>query len=183
MGRHKRKRIQEDVELNLAAMLDMAFQLLTFFILTFKPAPIEGQVALRLPPPQAIMGKVTPPNAKKAGEDPNDQSPVQGVSSLIITTFSTPAGKLHSLAVGRGGEGDATVGTVQQLNNKLKEIFSDPGNAFEQVIIQVSGDLHYEELMRVVEVCTHQTLPDGKKLSKLSFVPMPGASDAPGGGG
>ena len=45
MRRHKRrKRNQGDVELNLAAMLDMAFQLLTFFILTFRPSPVEGQV-------------------------------------------------------------------------------------------------------------------------------------------
>ena len=32
--RHRRRRIKKGVELNLAAMLDMAFQLLTFFILT-----------------------------------------------------------------------------------------------------------------------------------------------------
>ena len=54
MGRRRKKRrSQSEVELNLAAMLDMAFQLLTFFILTFRPAPIEGQISLRLPPPQA----------------------------------------------------------------------------------------------------------------------------------
>jgi biopolymer transport protein ExbD len=41
MARGKKKRNQGEVELNLAAMLDMAFQLLTFFILTFKPAPVE----------------------------------------------------------------------------------------------------------------------------------------------
>ena len=33
--RRKKKGGHESVELNLAAMLDMAFQLLTFFILTF----------------------------------------------------------------------------------------------------------------------------------------------------
>ena len=55
MGRKKKRRKQEDVELNVTAMLDMAFQLLTFFILTFRPAPIEGQISLRLPPPQAVV--------------------------------------------------------------------------------------------------------------------------------
>ena len=49
--RHHRRRSKKGVELNLAAMLDMAFQLLTFFILTFRPAPIEGHLALNLPPP------------------------------------------------------------------------------------------------------------------------------------
>ncbi len=41
------RKVPEEVELNLAAMLDMAFQLLTFFVLTFKPAPVEGQIALQ----------------------------------------------------------------------------------------------------------------------------------------
>ena len=59
MARRKRSRGKEEVELNLAAMLDMAFQLLTFFILTFKPAPVEGDIALRLPPPQPITGAGT----------------------------------------------------------------------------------------------------------------------------
>ena len=136
MSRRKKKRELGDVELNLAAMLDMAFQLLTFFILTFKPSPIEGQVALRLPPPQAIAVK-NAPNAKKAGDDENDTSPIIGVNTLVISAFATPDGSLHSLAVG-----DASVGKdkyLQALNNKLQTVFSDPANPFDQVIIQVSS--------------------------------------------
>ena len=47
MRRKHYRRSQGDVELNLASMLDMAFQLLAFFILTFRPSPIEGQLMLR----------------------------------------------------------------------------------------------------------------------------------------
>jgi biopolymer transport protein ExbD len=36
-------------ELPITPMLDMSFQLLAFFILTFNPAPTEGQIALALP--------------------------------------------------------------------------------------------------------------------------------------
>ena len=71
--RRKKRRTQSEVELNLAAMLDMAFQLLTFFILTFKPAPklgIEGlarpahESALRLATPEELKLKL-----KLAGDD------------------------------------------------------------------------------------------------------------------
>ena len=177
MSRRKKKREQGNVELNLAAMLDMAFQLLTFFILTFKPSPVEGQVALRLPPPQAIAAK-NPANAKQAGNDANDTSPVKGVNTLIITAFARPDGGLVSLAVGESMLGVDK--SLRALNDKLQTVFGDPGNPFDQVIIQVAGELRYDDLMRVVEVCTKQTLPDGNKLSKLSFVEMPGA-DAGGG--
>jgi biopolymer transport protein ExbD len=49
---HKRKRQQTDhvePDLPITPMLDMSFQLLAFFIMTFKPAPTEGQIALTLP--------------------------------------------------------------------------------------------------------------------------------------
>src|SRR4051795_5638446 len=45
---HKRK--AEEVEVQITPMLDMAFQLLTFFILTFHPMPTEGQFSMNLLP-------------------------------------------------------------------------------------------------------------------------------------
>ena len=36
-------------DLPITPMLDMSFQLLAFFIMTFKPAPTEGQIAMTLP--------------------------------------------------------------------------------------------------------------------------------------
>jgi biopolymer transport protein ExbD len=152
--------------LNVTAMLDMAFQLLTFFILTFKPAPIEGQISLRLPPPQAV---VVTKNAQKAGSDYNNTNPVQGVNTLTISVFADPkTGAIQSLGVG-----ETQVSGLAALNGKLKEVFADPGNPFDQVIIQVSDACRYDELMKVVDVCTQQVLPDGHKLSKLSFVEVP----------
>ena len=166
MGRKRKRHSQSDVELNVTAMLDMAFQLLTFFILTFKPAPIEGQISLRLPPPQAV---VVTKNGQQAGSDLKNTNPVQGVNTLTISVFADPkTGKIGSLGVG-----ETQVSGIAALDGKLKEVFADPGNPFDQVIIQVSDACRYDELMRVVEVCTKQVLPDGQKLSKLSFVEVP----------
>ena len=170
MGRRRRKRhAQSDVELNLAAMLDMAFQLLTFFILTFRPAPIEGQISLRLPPPQAV---VVAKDAQKAGQDTSNTNPIQGVNTLTISVFTNPqSGTIEGLGVG-----ETQVTGIAALKGKLKEVFADEGNPFDQVIIQVSDTCRYDELMKVVDVCTQQEITqDGKKqkLSKLSFVELP----------
>src|SRR6187431_2147239 len=100
--RRKRRHPPNDVELNLAAMLDMAFQLLTFFILTFKPAPVEGQVLLRMPPPQPI----TNINAtQKAGSDTKNTYPIQGLTTLIISAIANGDGSLQQLAIGETGLG------------------------------------------------------------------------------
>jgi biopolymer transport protein ExbD len=52
---HRRRRQGTDFidpDLPIVPMLDMSFQLLAFFIITFKPAPTEGQIAMSLPPPE-----------------------------------------------------------------------------------------------------------------------------------
>jgi len=52
MLKHHRKRQSTDFvepDLPITPMLDMSFQLLAFFIMTFQPSPTEGQIALTLP--------------------------------------------------------------------------------------------------------------------------------------
>jgi biopolymer transport protein ExbD len=162
--RRKKKRKQGEVELNMAAMLDMAFQLLTFFILTFRPAPVEGQISLKLPPPQPVTAGTV-----KAGSNTASTDPVKGVNTLVISVFSDPSGDIGSMAVGDGG-----VSSLPNLELRLQAVFSDPANPFDQVIVQVGSNLRYDALMKVVDVCTRQKLPSGEKLSKLSFVEAPG---------
>ena len=49
MGRRRTRDAPIEIVLPITPMLDMSFQLLAFFIMTFKPAPTEGQIALTLP--------------------------------------------------------------------------------------------------------------------------------------
>jgi biopolymer transport protein ExbD len=162
--RRKRRRSEGAVELNLAAMLDMAFQLLTFFILTFRPAPIEGQISLRMPPAQPV----TPvKNAVQAGDNAANDNPVQGLNSLVINVIPNAAGGIGSMAIGEG-----VVATLTGLNDRLKTVLGDLASPFDQVVIQVGPGLRYDALMGVVDVCTRQKLPNGQKLTKLSFVEL-----------
>ncbi len=167
MGRRKKHHGgSESVELNLAAMLDMAFQLLTFFILTFQSAPEEGQINLKLPPPQPVAGAA---KGQAAGNEADNTNPVQNLNSLVITVFATPVGRIGTMAVGEGN-----VAGLTALEGRLKQVLGpESGADFQQVIVQVGSRLRYEELMRVVDVCTRQTLANGEKLTKLSFVELP----------
>ena len=165
--KRKKRRGQGDVELNLAAMLDMAFQLLTFFILTFKPAPVEGQINLRMPPPQSI----TPiAGGKKAGQDTSNPDPLQGLKTLVVTVSAKPDGGISQMTLG-----DQLVATPSRLDDRLREIFSTGTAPYDQVLIHVDSKLSYASLMSVVDVCTRQTIiVDGERqpLQKLSFVEL-----------
>jgi biopolymer transport protein ExbD len=168
MARRRRRSGSDGVELNLAAMLDMAFQLLAFFILTFHPAPVEGQISLRMPPAQPV----TPVrDAVQAGNDAANANPVQGLNSLVISVVPNASGGIGTMAIG-----EAAVATLAGLNDRLKTILGDQASPFDQVVIQVGSGLRYDALMSLVDICTRQTLPDGQKLSKLSFVELPEAA-------
>ena len=164
-----RRPSSEDVEISVTAMLDMAFQLLTFFILTFRPPPVEGQISLRMPPPQAVIGAGV---AKAGQDDTKDPKDVKPVKTLTITVASQGGG-VDLVEVGVPSVGMKQI-SYPELNEQLRQYFGNPDVAFEQVVIQATSNLRWGELMKVVEICTKQQYADGKKLGKLSFVAMPG---------
>jgi biopolymer transport protein ExbD len=157
MTHRKDNREQEDVELNVTAMLDMAFQLLAFFILTFSPPLLESEFWLRLPPPKPIASD-RPIFPRPAG------GALPAMKTLNISASADKEGRLELLGVG-----EQRVGGLSELDARLRTIFHDPASPFEQVLLQVGPGLHYEDLLEVVAVCAKQTLADGRKLSKLSF--------------
>lgn len=157
----KRQKTAPEVELNLAAMLDMAFQILVFFVLTFRPAPVEGQVELRMPPPKAAgapAGLVAPGN----GADP-----LQNLKTLPIVLTNTDEGKLRQIRI--SGDDVAVDPKLAALDGRLKKLLSDPATPFNQIVIQVGPKMRYDELMRVLDVCSRQRLPGGERLKKLSL--------------
>jgi biopolymer transport protein ExbD len=163
-----KKKSAEDVELNVASMLDMAFQLLTFFILTFRPPPVEGQISLRMPPPQAVFGVGTQSAGQEDTKDPNDVKPVK---TLTITVASLGGG-VDVVEVGVPSVAPMARIPLASLGEKLSEFFKGSAE-FEQVIIQASPNLRWGELLHVVETCTNQKYANGDKLKKLCFVTLP----------
>jgi len=170
MSRKHRRRSQGDVELNMAAMLDMAFQLLTFFILTFKPAPVEGQIQLRMPPPMALPN----PNATKQPGEVDSKELTAGHDTLPIILTADDQGKLASIYIDKNEVLVDPDGSLRSFDRDLKKALNDQGAAtpYEQVIIQVGSKLHYDQLMKIIDVCTHQTMHGDPKqrLTKLSLV-------------
>jgi biopolymer transport protein ExbD len=169
MRRHKRKRPQtEEVTLNLAAMLDMAFQLLAFFILTFKPNPVEGQINLNLPPPVPIAQQ----NEKQDETDDSGSGPASA-KTLTITIVSAGNGQVSSMTVGLAElfKGPLDSNRLRQLDRRLKDVFAIEGT-FEQVLLRVGKTLDYGELMKIIDVCTKQKMADGKPVNKISFVEL-----------
>jgi biopolymer transport protein ExbD len=154
----------EGIELNLAAMLDMAFQLLMFFILTFNPAQIESQVAAYIPAPEPVT---RPKIADKTKTESNNVQQASYSDAVVVTVEGSPAGKIKNLAVG-----GKFVDDLASLNATIHNAICYQGENCDQLTVQVDANLCYEELMQVVDICTQQKLSRGGSLSKLKLVEL-----------
>ena len=67
MRRRSLRQKIEEPNVPIAPMLDMAFQLLTFFVLTYHPAPAEGQFVMNLLPAQPATAMAAGARRRAAG--------------------------------------------------------------------------------------------------------------------
>jgi biopolymer transport protein ExbD len=152
------------VELNLAAMLDMAFQLLTFFILTFSPVSLETGFKFRMPPPM-LATKVAGPSVAPGNNSASKMFP--DLDTLTISVLAAPDGHVCQIAI------ENTVVRQGDLGERLQAIFADRVAGFRQVLLQVDSRLAYGDLMQVIDICSHVKLPTESTMQKLSFVELP----------
>lgn len=61
MARKRKKNVWAAGELNLTAMIDIALQILNFFIMTAKPPEVMSQLSVMRPQAEKVVSKVTPP--------------------------------------------------------------------------------------------------------------------------
>lgn len=166
-GYRRKLRAHGEVELNMAAMLDMAFQLLAFFILTFRPSPVETQISLRMPPNEAVT--------KSAGASANPQ-PKEDFENfrllLNVQLLADANGQLTKVVVAEQSiQAPTAEALYQALEQRLASIFSN--DASEGVALQVQDTLQYESLLRVMDICGRQKLPTGERVNSISISPLP----------
>ena len=108
----------EEPEVPITPMLDMAFQLLTFFVLTYSPMPAEGQFVMNLLPAQ--------PATAITAEAPSRQAVGQlaGVAAHACRRSSRPAtgGSLGQITVGETDDPDRSQGARE----RARQVSSGP---------------------------------------------------------
>ena len=65
MSRHKEPPEYVEPDLPITPMLDMSFQLMAFFVFTFRPSPTEGQIAMSLPKQEGGDSAIPSPTDEK----------------------------------------------------------------------------------------------------------------------
>jgi biopolymer transport protein ExbD len=154
----KKKKSHEEIQIPITPMLDMAFQLLTFFVLTYKQMPTEGQFVMNLMPaaPATDLRAKSPTEAEATNPD------IPATLKTLPTLLRAGDGG----ALGRVTLGEIDVQGMDALKRELKTILEDPTLPFDQALIKVDPDLRYSELMQVIDVFS------ALKVTKISFAEL-----------
>lgn len=149
----------EDIKLNMTSMIDIVFQLLVFFILTFKVVVQEGDYNVRMP-----LNAI-------AEEDIDLTSP----DLIRVLLRAGDSGGISSIEVDDEVEVKTIVGdTVESLFSQLNDYVdakvsagSDPESGSDtQVEFDIDFNLRYADTVSAIEAVSGKVLADGavKKL-------------------
>jgi biopolymer transport protein ExbD len=148
----------DTIEVPITPMLDMAFQLLTFFILTYRPAPAEGQFSMNLLPASPATDLRATATSEPAKTNEAFPSALRTLPTILR---AGPGGELGRIILS-----EQEILGINALKRELKAILDDPNLPFDQALLRVDPNLKYSELMQVIDVFS------ALKVNKISFAEL-----------
>ena len=153
----------DEVFFPVTPMLDMAFQLLAFFILTFKAPSAETHIDLHLPTtpaalPRAPLGQAHPRRSRSVDSDLEND--------LLVRAEADDLGELKALRLG-----EALVPDLTALGDRLLRYTRLLGNRPLRVRLVADDRLRYEPAARIIATCSAAGVA-AIRLSQPGLIPL-----------
>jgi biopolymer transport protein ExbD len=141
--RRKRPRIPLlEPDLPITPMLDMSFQLMAFFLLTFRPMPVEAQMALALPKEDGGQSQVAP------SIDPTEDE------ELIVQVYAADNGSLAGITAapptGSFSLGQDTGALFKYLQDKAKAARLEKKSP-PKLRLEIAERLNYQYVVKLID--------------------------------
>ena len=157
------KKVSDKIDLNMTPMIDVTFQLLTFFLMTFKIAAQEGDFNIKMP-------------LAAAGGAPQDIPPVK------LQLSANADGSMNLMRMGGRPLGSGA-SAFQLLHQEIRGIVggdSGPGSLASQMEVEIDADprLHYINVVNAISAVSGYVDPATgtvfKLIEKVKFTPPKG---------
>ena len=172
----------------ITPMLDMSFQILAFFIMTYHPSALEGHIPGLLAPPEspAVAGKNPLTPALEFLTSSGEDALLKDLQDVVLVKIKAVAqgqeegqrkvGEPRQLFLQAPLETEAKLladvdgdfsGALKQLAEKLKETVQKKDRHNASIKIVADSDLRQQYVLRVYDVCKQTG------FAKIYFVPPP----------
>jgi biopolymer transport protein ExbD len=135
---HKKKDTGEmgvNLGIIITPMLDMAFQVLAFFIMTYHPSALEGHFDVKMLPPEKVASK----GKEDTSKDPPTDTPPELTDVLLVSVKAVGKGQSE----GTRTEGDPSRIELKKPEDTNPEIISDlnTDNSYDEGLKKLSAEL------------------------------------------
>lgn len=143
MARRRKEETPIEIAVPITPMLDMSFQLLSFFIITFKAMPTEGQLSINLPKLDASETQIVDPTIQDEKKD-----------EYTISVHAGLGGEVALLGLKGPTVNSENIKTFSDLLTQLKQIPKTDGKTDRITItIEATNDLNYARLIEIMDLC------------------------------
>jgi biopolymer transport protein ExbD len=169
----------------ITPMLDMAFQLLAFFVMTYHPNALEGHINGKLLPP-LTKGDPGPMEKKDKDQVPSPEIEPDLKDNFVVVVKAVPMGRTE----GGRNEGEPTriqlkrpesagapdticdtdtpfAQGLKKLESELEKVQSSPSGSKSNIAIEADPDLRHMYVVQVYDVCKKAG------FKGVGFVPPP----------
>ncbi len=171
-GNRKKTDPPQDIALPITPMLDMAFQLLMFFIFTYNPSALEGQMDLALPAKQVTQA----PNQAEVNQKAESHKEADDIDVPLDLNVRVHAHEVgYTMSLEEGSAINTPMDNLTALTEHLKKTFKDKAvvifdklkglesaerdqalrDELRRVAIKVQGDskLAWKHVVEVMDAC------------------------------
>ncbi len=131
-------------------MLDMSFQLMAFFLFTFRPAPSEGQIAMSLPMVEGGGDSIP---------SPSEDTPV----TFVVTVDGGANGTIGNMTIrekdGPPG-GDPIGASVERYGAELRKRRAELKGRPSKVTLEIGDGILHEYVVRLLDVASQAEFTD-----------------------
>ena len=165
----------DEVFFPVTPMLDMAFQLLAFFVLTFKAPSAETHIDLYLPATPAAL-----PSGPRGQARPSPSRAIDAdlENDLLVRAEADDLGDLKALRLG-----EAIVPDLPALGSRLRRYTQLLGNRPLRVRLVADDRLRYEPAARIIATCSAAGITSVRLAQPGAIPALRGLPPGPGAGG